>query len=381
VKKVLIVDGYARQTLPITYGFCQIHCEVTIVCYSKSDVGYQTKYANHILLKCGKENYSEQEKLVCELIKSGDYDLVVPMTDYSAIYLAKNKAFLSKYAYLAINDPEVFNLAIDKTETMKLCLENHIPAPVTLITNEPTNELKEKNIQYPLVIKPKTACGSIGFSIINNEEHLTRILSSYDGSNGEIFIQEYIPQKGPQYGAEVYRNRDGSFAFTLIDEKPRWFPLDGGSPTINISVHNNEMKIISEKLLSAMNWHGYANIDFVFDCRDEIPKVLEINGRISAAVKLDFCCGINVAEIIYEDAFGTPKHCNDYKDGIKTSCFLTELLWFIKSPERFKQKPIFLNRKNTKDVIFSWGDLKPTIGFCLQSIRNYRHAMKKRERK
>ena len=382
MKRVLIIDGYARQSLPMAKGFHDIGCHVTVVCFSKLDVGYQSKYPDRkILLGCPKDDYPEQERQVTGLIRSGDYDLVVPMTDYSAIYLARNKEELSKYAYIAVNAPEVFDLAIDKFKTMKLCQQCQIPAPRTLFSNHILEDVQASGLQFPVVVKPKTACGSIGFSIIENFAHLKEVIENYNRENGELFVQEYIPQNGPQFGAEAFRDRNGKFIFTLIDEKPRWFPLDGGSPTINVSIHNEQMKSMAEQLLEAMHWHGYANIDFVLDARDGQPKILEVNARISAAVKLDFCCGINVAEIIHDDAFTEAKPSPEYADGVKTSCILTEILWFLKSRDRFRQKPIFLNRHNTTDVIFSWKDLKPFWGFCLQSVKNYRMAMRKRERK
>ena len=378
---VLIVDGYARQTLPMAEGFRQLRCKVFTVCFSKLDVGYQTRYSSPILIKCGKENYSEQERIVCNLIRTGQFGIVVPMTDYSAIYLAKNKKELSQYAYIAVNNSDVFELAIDKLKTSKVCAEYKIPSPVTLFSDDPVTEIQRRSINYPVVIKPKTACGSIGFNIADDEEHLKRILSNYDGANGEMFVQEYIPQSGSQYGAEVYRDYKGNVVFSLVYEKPRWYPLDGGAATIIVSVHIDEIKKMAESLLEAINWRGYANLDFVIDSRDGKPKIIEVNARISAVVKLDYCCGINIARLIYNDAFKIESYVDDYKDGIKTSCFLTELLWFVKSPKRFRQKPIFLNRKNTSDVIFSWSDIMPSIAFCLQSVKNYKHAMRMRKRK
>ena len=382
MKRVLIIDGYARQTLPMAKGFHDIGCHVTVVCFSKLDVGYQSKYPDRkILLGCPKDDYPEQERQVTGLIRSGDYDLVVPMTDYSAIYLAKNKRELSHYAYIAVNDWEIFELAIDKSKTMQTCESFQIPAPKTLFSQNILEEIDQSELQFPIVVKPKTACGSIGFNIIENYAHLKTVIENDKQENGEVFVQEYIPQKGPQYGAEAFRDRNGRFVFTLIEEKPRWFPLDGGSATMNVSIHNEQMKTMAEKLLTMMNWHGYANLDFVVDTRDNSPKIIEVNGRISAIVKLDFCCGINVAEIIYNDAFGEITQQLDYPDGVKVSCILTELLWFLKSKERFAQDSCFLNRRNTSDVIFTWKDLKPFGVFCLQSVLNYRKAMRKRERR
>lgn len=381
-KHILIVDGFARQTLPMVKGFKDIGCLVTVLCYSKLDVGYATKYADYkLLFNCNKEEKNKQEKYVIDLIKTGKYDMVVPMSDNAATYLANNKQFLSKYAYIAVNDKEVFELAIDKLNTMKVCQDNSISAPKTLFTNDPINDIRNSGLSFPLVIKPKTACGSIGFNIVNSYEHLVDLLRNYDGSNGELFVQEYIPQAGSQFGAEAFRDKEGNFVFLIIDEKPRWYPLDGGSPTINVTVKNEKMECMTKELLEAMNWHGYANIDFVVDARNDMPMIIEVNARISAAVKLNFCSGINVSEIIYRDAFGDDIAKYDYMEGIKTSCILTEILWFIKSPDRFKQKPTFFDRTNTTDVIFSYKDPYPFVVFCIQSVMNYRHAMEQRKRK
>ena len=381
MKHILIVDGYARQTLPMAEGFKAIGCQVTVVCFSKLDVGYLSRFPDFkVLLNAGQNDHAAQEQEVVALVRTGQYDLVIPMTDYSAIYLAKHKVELSKYAYVAVNDSVVFDLAINKLKTMEICEKAGIPAPRTLFSSDILRDVKDSHLRFPLVVKPKTACGSIGFNIVENYEHLESVITQYRQENGELFLQEYIPQDGPQYGAEVFRDRNGKFIFTLIDAKPRWFPLDGGSPTINVSIHHDQMKKMAEELLVAMDWHGYANIDFVVDRRDALPKILEVNARISAAVKLDFCCGINVAKIIHDDAFGEAAPQPDYADGVKTSCILTELLWFLKSKERFRQRPWFLNRRNTTDVIFSWKDWKPFWGFCLQSVKNYRKAMAKRKR-
>lgn len=382
-KKILLIDGYARQTLPMAKGFRKLGCYVSILCFSKLDVGYATKYANKkILFGVAKEDYDSQLEKVREILKAEKYDLVVPMTDYSATYLSKNKQELSKHAHIAVNGWETFQLAIDKSKTMKICAENQINAPKTLFSNNPLDDMDKSNLNYPLVVKPKTACGSIGFNIVENPQHLRKIIELYPPENGEFFIQEYIPQgENSQFGAEVFRDRNGNYASILINEKPRWYPIDGGSPTINVAIKNEELVNLSKKLLDKMNWQGYANIDFVVDERDGKFKILEVNGRISAAVKLNYRVGVNIAQLLLENAFSESVSIfKDYKDGVSISCCLTELLWFLKSKKRFKSKPCVFFKRRNKDVIFSFADPKPFFAFCLQSIKNYKSAMKKRKR-
>ena len=313
-------------------------------------------------------------------MESNQYDLIIPMNDYAAIYLADHKEHLKQFAHIVVNDLPIFKLAINKLNTMKLCEENGIPSPKTFFVENAEELLLRNDLMFPLVVKPQTACGSIGFNIVENKKHLIKVLNT-DAGNGPVFAQEYIPQDGPQYGAEAFRNKDGSYSFVLIDKKPRWFPLDGGSPTINVTMHDDTMADMARKLLEAMDWVGYANIDYVVDSRTNEPKIIEVNGRISAAVTIDEAAGINVAELICQNEFGDSATIYpDYKDDIRVSCILTEILWFIKSPDRKKNKPSMFYRKNTKDVIFRLNDPKPFFAFCVQSLKNYRHAMEQRKR-
>lgn len=378
-KKILITDGVARQVLPIVKGLKKLGCHITIICFSKLDVGYSTKYADErILLSCKESDIQYQEQYVLNLIQNQKFDLVIPMSDETAEYLSRNKESISKYAAVAVNDYDIFKLAANKNNTMRICQENGISCPKTYLN---LREVDFSELPFPVVVKPETGCGSIGFKIVQDVDHLNSVIREYEQKNYKLCIQEYIPQNGPQFGAEVFRDKYGNFSFLVIDEKPRWFPLDGGSPTINISIHDKTMKEMSEKLLNTMQWEGYANIDFVLDKRDKQPKILEVNPRLSAATKLNYCLGIDVARAILENAFNDKvTEYEDYEDGIAISCCLTELLWFVKSSNRFKTKPSIFTLKDKSDVIFDSCDIVPFIKFCIQSLLKYRKAMKLRER-
>jgi len=378
IKKILIIDGFARQTLPMSKAFKKLGCQVTVLCFSKLDVGYASRYPDKkIIFNCKKHEYSKQLEFVHSLIKKNKFDVVIPMTDNSAIYLANNKVELSKYTKIAVNDLKIFDLAIDKLNTMRVCSENNIGSPITLFSSNPIKDIEKSHIKFPIVIKPRTASGSIGFNIIENKEKL----SNYNNSNG-LFIQEYIPQNTSQFGTEVFRDRKGNFKSLLVNEKPRWFPIDGGSPTINTTIINKKMVQMSKDLLDAMNWNGYANIDFLLDSRDNELKIIEINARISAAVKLNFIAGIDIAKLILENELNQEvTNYNHYTEGVSIRCLLTELLWFIKSKDRFNTKPSIFKILKSKSVIFSWKDPFPFIVFTIQSLMNYKSEMKKRSRK
>jgi D-aspartate ligase len=380
--KILIFGAGGRQTLPVCKGFYDIGCEVFTYCENRLSTGFLTKYTNHKLLynkNSGKDFYDYG----AELIIKGQYDLVVPMGDKSALYLVKRKKELQKYAKIAVNDDDIFQFAIDKYLTMRIGMKNHIPVPYTLADDENVEkELADGKIRLPVVVKPKSGVGSIGFRIIDSEQELLSYLNEYDGCNGPLLIQEYIPQgDNPQFRADLFRDRDGVYKAAIVGKVTRWYPLDGGSGIHIMTVHNSDIIAYCKRLLDVINWNGYANIDIVWDERNNMPMILEINGRVGASIKQDYVAGINISQLILENELGLEvTDYTDYEEGSQVSCFLLDLLWLIKSPKRFSNHPSWFNRRGIVDTVFSLDDPLPAIGFIISSVINYKESMKKRRR-
>lgn len=382
--KVLLMEASSRAALPMARGFHNLGCRVTTVAETKLAVGILTRFADEkIVVKEIDSNEEIAAKAYVEIIRSGKYDLVVPLSDFSATVASKNKTeWESTGAKIAVNDWSVFENIIDKSRTMKICEENGIPAPKTLFSDNPVKEVEDGIIAFPIVVKPKTGIGSIGFNIVRDMETLKRILADYDDQNGPLLVQEYVEQGDhPQYGAEFFRGRDGSINYGVVVKKARWYPIDGGSGLCSISIHNETIANACKRLLDALNWNGCANFDLVWDEKKAEAKILEINGRTGAAVKVAFLAGVDVCRVIIENELGyEPTVYDQYADGRATTCFLVDCLWFLKSKNRFKTKPSWFARWKYKDVVFSWSDILPSFGFLILSCKNFRKEMKKRKR-
>ena len=380
---VLIFGAGGRQSLPMCRGFYNLGCKVTVYCKSRWDTGYLTKFAHERILfqseTTGDESFLENG---LKIIAKGNYDLVLPLGDSAAMFLSRHKEEILPYAAVAVNDWEIFQKIIDKNNTMRICEEHGIPAPRTVFTGDPVSEIRRLGLSYPVVVKPRTGVGSIGFNIVQNEESLISLLRDYNNENGPLLVQEYIEQGGAsQYGAEIFRDRNGVIRAALVAEVARWYPIDGGSRLLSISIHNQEIVDICVKLVEALDWNGYANIDLVWDDREKKAKILELNGRTGASVKLDFLAGVDIARLILENELGYEvSDMMEYEDGKQISCFLVDCLWFKDAKNRFKSRPSWFARWKIKDVVFSWDDLKPTSGFLVTSLHSFRDSMKKRKR-
>lgn len=380
---VLIFGASGRQTLPVCKGFFLLGCRVVVYCHSKLDTGYLTRYSTEKILfgdvKMGEENFCECGE---RLIRQGCYDLVVPLGDATAKFLAQRKNELKSFAKIAVNDWPVFLYAIDKLNTMRVCQEYGISAPKTLVTDDPVKCIKAGELKFPVVVKPRTGVGSIGFQIIHSMERLETYLSGYKNENGPLLVQEYVEQgDNPQYRADLFRDRDGIFRLVMVGKVTRWFPLDGGSGIFAYTIHDDLIAENCKKLLDAIHWNGYANIDLVWDKNTNTAKILEINGRTGATIKLDYVAGANISQLILENELGYPvTDMTEYEDNKRVTCLLPDLLWFIKSKRRFHADPSWFDRRGVHDTIFSWDDPLPTIGFLINSIQSYREAMSKRKR-
>ncbi len=378
--RVLVLEGYARQSLPMIKAFNKLGCEVTALCGSKLDVAYVSRYTHHKVLGiCDRERVEETTQQVRELLQTGNYDIVVPLVDFSAALLSNNKEEFSKYAKVASNDIAVYEIAGDKQKTMEVCMRDNIPCPITITDANCLEDVINSNIKYPIVMKPRVGYGAIGFKKIDSAEELKEVFDNTKEPVEYYVFQEYIPQTDLQYECAMFIDGNNEVKTSLVFSKNRWFPVNGGSSTLNITVDRPDIVESCTRLLKEINWRGPADIDLIQDPRDNTAKIMEINPRVSGSVKITFVAGTDQARQVLELAFGDDvTKYETYEVGRRLRCSQTDLLWFVKSPNRFKAKPSWFSNYKTSDQIFSWSDPIPWLAFSIQKIFSLKKEMKKR---
>lgn len=379
--RVLILEGYARQALPMAKAFRRLGCQVTTLNSSKLDVGYTSRYPHHKIIGCcSRDDYEGTLNQVRGLLKTNKYDLVVPLVDFSADLLARNYDEFKQYAKLATNRFDVYDIAQDKLKTMKICMDNDIPCPKTLTDIKDVEVLRGIEVMYPIVIKPRIGYGAVGFKVINSYDDLVSVVTRKKINLSDYVIQEYIPQTDLQFEAAMFVDSNNEVKSSLVFSKNRWFPVEGGSSTLNITIDRPDIVETCSRLLKTIGWRGCADVDLIQDPRDGIAKVMEINPRVSGSVKICFEAGIDLARQIIEYEFGEEvTKYRDYKLGQRLRCSQTDLLWFLKSPNRFNSEPSWFSFKQTKDHIFSLEDPLPWLSFSIQAVMRYKAEMRKRK--
>ncbi len=379
--RVLLIEGRARQVMPLMKSLRELGCHITTYNSSRLDMGYASRYPNNKLLRyCNAGDADGTYRAIKAELETGRYDLVIPLNDFVAIILAEHKRELQKHVAIAVNDWDVFQCASDKLQTMKICMDHQIPCPRTHIAEDPLTDLSRMQLQYPVCIKPRTGFSAVGFRKIDSPDELEKIVRSSVEKYGPCLVQEYIPQTDLQYKAELFLDKHGEVKSACVFAKVRWYPVDGGSSTLNVTVHRPDIVESCTRLLRAIKWRGYADIDLIQDPRDNVAKIMEINPRITGSVKICYAAGINFSQQILQDYLDeeiTP--FPDYPEGIYLRYLHTDILWFLKAKDRFRSKPSWFNFTNSVDQIWAPDDPLPFFTYSLQGLAKLRNDRKKRK--
>lgn len=381
-KRVLLLDGYGRQIPSLLHQFYKLGCIVTTICESKLDVGYTSRYPKKRVVVQGIREDKEVYRMAIEReLSEEEYDIIFPVLE-KATDICTDGIIQNKYPDIKIiaATREAFLKAYDKQQTMKVCMENGIPCPITKMDEESMEEFLEK-VQFPLAAKPRKGSGGAGFKRIHSREELDRYIEEGTIKIEEYVIQELIPKGGYQYGGYVMMDKHHKAQSVISVESCRWFPIDGGPGCYIRTINHKGMQDSSVRLLEKLEWTSFGHIGFIMDPRDNTPKVMEINGRIPASIKMCEWMGTEPVKNMLDLAYGKElvPMTKEIPEHMALRYFHTDIMWFVKSPNRFKAKPSWFYCLKQKDYIFSWTDPVPFFSYAIEHMMTYRRDMEKRK--
>ena len=367
--KVLVTDAGCRNTVSAVRSLGRNGIEVTGGEESRFPIALFSKYCKRRLVYPSPSKAPQEWlRFIMKELKNDQYDMILPIDDWTTLLTSKNKEILSRYTRVPVADYDIFMKAWNKAETLRLAIENDIPHPKTYSVD--SLEILDKvsqEISLPVVIKPRESSGSRGIAYVTKREDLcVQYLGVHQRYEFPI-VQEYIPQGGQAYGVSVLLNKDSEVRAVFAHRRLREFPLSGGPSTLRESIWKPELVELGIKLLQAMNWYGVAMVEFKEDPRDGIPKLMEVNPRFWGSLELARLAGVDFPYLLYKMTMeGDIESVTEYKVGVRCRWLLPgDILHFIANPNRFKMSPNFFNFfiDNTGYDILCWDDPGPTFGF------------------
>ncbi len=251
-----------------------------------------------------------------------DYDVLLPMCDYTTIALAAHREEFSRHVCLPVPDYDSLLQTRDKMKTLKIAQQVGIEIPAAYCVHERRDlEVIVEKVNYPCVLKPRQGAGGIGLSFPDSKEALIRCYDSLPLESDMVFfydrplVQEYV--SGDVHDVCLLFNR-GQARAVLTQKRLRMYPHRGGVGILNETTDEPILKDKAIRLLEALRWHGPAQVEFKIDSNDGSAKLMEINGRFWGTLDLSVQAGMNFPLMACNMAMeGDIEPSSEYRVGLR----------------------------------------------------------------
>jgi predicted ATP-grasp superfamily ATP-dependent carboligase len=369
--KQAIIPSEEVIALAIVRSLGKKNIATTIISENKYGTALYSKY-------CNKRIISENSLDI--LSKFTENDIIMPISEEKNIELAKNK---NKYnCNFAFPEYSILAFASDKNKVLKRAHELKIPYPDTIFVEDiDLNSYKLDKIidqiRYPAVIKPLKGGGGKGITFVNSKDQLQQIYCESVKKFGPVLIQEKIPYK-ERYSVAILMNFEHNVRRHCVLKVIRCYPIGSGPAAFVMSVDRPDLVKLSERLLESIGYYGIAEIEFVIDERDNMPKLMEINPRFWRSLQGAISAGVDFPHLLYKlFQEGDIDKKNNYKIGIKTRNVIfkdfNRLFTILKGhyPMQYKKSSLFEFLKFYQDdayFVFDIHDIKPFLPWFVGPI-------------
>jgi len=256
---------------------------------SENAAGLYSGDVAYLVDRCDSDRYMESlEKIFSE----ENVDFYIPGTDVELIFCAKNKSLIKeKYnVTVVVCSLETIEVADDKYKTYEFLKANNLAYPETFSADQ----VNIADIKYPVIVKPRVGCRSIGVFKVLDEEELLAHLENPEG----IIVQEYIGSADQEYTCTIAKS-NGKVSPVLALKRV----LRSGDTFRAIPVKSQIIEDYVRAIAERLDVSGGCNFQLrVSD--DGVPKLFEINSRFSGTTPFCSQLGFNPVEYYLKEQLG-----------------------------------------------------------------------------
>jgi len=239
-----------------------------------------------------------------------------------------------------------------------------------------------REIQFPVLIKPKQGGGAWGIQQANSSEQLERLLEPdhYLGRPwSRFFLQEKITGE-THCVAMLFRL--GEIRAKVTYRQLRDYPVSGGQATLRISLRNESAEEYLRILLKELRWHGVCQADFIVDLDSGKTYLIDLNPRFWGSLIQAVASGVDFPYLIYKIATqGDVEPVTSFKTGVFTRWLGGDIMTFFPLLRKSKDRMGFIKEylsPCTGKVYYDDFSIKDPLPFLawtvdtvLRSIKNW----------
>lgn len=322
--KVLVTDGNKRSALSVARSLGKRNIPLGLASDTTYSPAFFSKYCRHThLYTSPSESIDSFLSDLLQAVKKNNYDILLPMSDSTVLPVSKHRDKFLPYTAVPLPEHGAIEKATDKIELFKLASDLDIPCSGNFVVQDRSElEKLSSELGFPVVVKSaKSRLWHGGKMLAGNvlyAKSRVELMANYDKLKVPgipLIVQEYIP--GPGVGVfALFNNSEPRAVFA--HRRLREVPYTGGPSSLRESIKAPDIEQHALKLLSKLNWHGVAMVEFKLDSRDNTFKLIEVNPRFWGSLQLAIVSGVDFPYLLYKMVVdGDVEPVFEYKVGVK----------------------------------------------------------------
>ncbi|MCV6622691.1 MAG: ATP-grasp domain-containing protein [Cellvibrionaceae bacterium] len=230
--------------------------------------------------------------LLIQILKENDVDYYIPGTDVELKLCLKNTERIARESgtETLVVKGQAVTVGDDKYETARFLEKNGFEHPIThlFIARELPDSLK-----FPVILKPRVGCRSIGVSVARGAKDLEERLLEPD-----LVVQELVGSDDSEHTCTVVVHK-GKVLGSLILKRE----LRAGDTYKAEPVYDESIDLYIRNVALALKVDGSVNFQLRVDASGT-PKIFEINPRFSGTTPFCASLGFNPVEAYLKALLG-----------------------------------------------------------------------------
>ena len=304
-RKALVLGYGTMAFLSVIRSLGRAGIEVHVAWFDEGEPALRSRYitAAHRIPRYRPGEPEWKDALVA-LMRTEEFDLVIPCDDERGLPLAAHRAELERWGKVYLPGPEALEVLGDKHKTTELARSLGVPVPREALVSDPGQgtALREEGFSPPLILKPPQS-----FMLEKLEQRqMVRRADSWEEVDlqleemlldGPVAVQELCPGVG--IGVELLLAEGTplmAFQHVRLHE-----PLQGGGSSYRRSERVSEDLLeYARTLLGALRYTGVAMVEFKRDPETGGSVLVEVNARFWGSLPLALESGADFPLALFE---------------------------------------------------------------------------------
>lgn len=329
-----VTDGDQRPALAITRSLGRRGVRVIVGEEGRTSLASASRYcARHVTYPSPYVDCDAFDGFLASFLARERVDVVLPVTDVTTHSVCRNQDRLMRRCSLAVPPFDAFDLVTNKARLIDHATRCGVPVPRThVVAGRPRLNGILDSVAFPVVVKPaysrtRTSAGWVAGAAhyVRSTAELRRVFAENEYlAFHTSLIQERIVGPGVGLFALFDQGRlVADFSHRRLREKPPAGGVSVLSESVPVDPRLREHAI---RMLSPIQWHGVAMLEYKRDDRTGDYVLIEINGRFWGSLQLAVDAGVDFPFLTWQLARGLrPESAGPAQAGVKSRWLLGDL--------------------------------------------------------